>query len=78
MCNERKKNLITNKKRKKIFNKIFKIWIKLVDKYFTLKNLIKSIKICIFLNIKRFFINYKIFNRIILNFIVFLRINFFN
>jgi len=59
---ERKRNMLTNKQRKKKSNKISKIFVKLFNIYFILKSMIKFIeilkkqfiKIYIFLILKHF------------------------
>lgn len=54
--------------KKKSLTKSQRIWVKLINKHFILKNMIKfikiflkkqSIKFCIFLNTKKFLISYK-------------------
>ena len=68
MCDESKGSLVTNKKERIFFLKISRFWMRLLDRYFILNDMIKSIKIflkkqfikiCIFFDTKRLFISYK-------------------
>ena len=45
ICDERKESLVPIKKRNKKFNKISRVLVRLFNRYFILKNLIKFIKI---------------------------------
>ena len=42
MCDEKKENLVTNKKRKKNLAKSQRVWVRLFNRYFILKSMMKS------------------------------------
>ena len=54
ICDERKESLVPIKKRNKKFNKISRVLVRLFNRYFILKNMMKSIKILLLKNLSKF------------------------